>query len=386
MKRVLRLLVAAATLAALPAHALQWFNTTEFHLPPDSHLAEQTAIYAVTSRIEGAVTDDLFAFANELDLTGHVEADAWLAGGALLVAGPVDGHLRAMGQSLSLRSTLGGDLTSAGSVLHLATNAVVLGHLDAAAEQASLEGRVHGRTRVLARAVTLAGEYGGDVRLTAEDIVVLPGTRIAGDLAYTSPRELFLDPSVLVGGELKRVSPAAPQRTPQSMLVAVSVHSLKAFAALLAGLPFLALFPRYAGRATRRLQRTPMRCALAGLSSLLMLPISALLLAFTLVGLPLGLLVGGAVAALLYLGKIIVALAIAQALLRRTGPQRFSSVALSLLVGIVVLYAVTFLPGIGGYLALLIGILGLGALLLALWRGDERRTPAPPPGPAHATD
>lgn len=369
-------ILAALLVAPIGSPALDLLNSPQFVLPSNSVIETQTALYASDAQLDGVAQDDLFVLAQNVHIPGQLTEDAWLAGTAVDITGLIGGHLRAIAQSVHIEGTLDRDLTSVSSVLRLTTNAVVEGQVDAIAEQASLEGQFRGNVRLLASSATIAGTYGGNVRVIAQDIVVLPGTRIAGNLTYTSPKELFLDRSVVLGGELLRNTPDT-ETTPgwQDYLRAAALHSAKAASALLAGLALMALFPRYTGRATRHLQRSAWHCAAAGSASFMLIPIAAVLLAITLIGLPLALIAVAAWSAFLYLGKVIVALAIGGALLRSTGPKRFSQTAVILLLGLALLYAVTFLPFIGGTAALLIGILGLGALVLALIRGEERHAP-----------
>lgn len=362
--------------AAAAAPAIDFISATEFQLPEEATLEHQLVINAGEARIGGEALDDLFLIAQRAIINGRADGAVWLLGSELNVPGRINGHARAIAQTITIEGHLDRDLSAVASVVRVSTNAVVEGRLDAVAEQASLEGHFGGRVRLLARSATLGGTYAEDVRVIAEDIIVLPGTRIAGDLIYTSTKELFLDRSVLLGGELARRAPdAAPARDLRAHLQGAALHGAKAMAALLTGLCFLALFPRYAGRATRHLQRGPLRAGLVGLTGLVFIPLAALLALVTLVGLPIALIALAVWGSLLYLGKIIVALAVGAALLRRAGPQRFPQVALTLLAGLALLYTATFIPHIGGSLSLLIGILGLGGLLLALVSGDDPRGP-----------
>ena len=379
MKRLCNIALAAGLLTSpLRAGAIEWHSAEAFHLASNDTVAAQTLLYAASARIDGESLDDLFILAADTAFNGSAAADAWFLGNTIAIPGRIAGHTRALARTLTISGALDRDLTAIASIVRITTNVAVGGVVDLMAEQASLEGSFHGPVRLLARSVTLAGAYAETVRVIAEDIVVLPGTRIAGDLVYTSPKELFLDKSVLLGGALRRSAPTnQPEGTWQDQLQLFSMQSARALAAMLCGMALLAFFPRLTARAVRHVQRAPLRCALGGLAAIMLLPIAAFLMALTLVGIPLALLVAGLWLAGLYLSKIIVALWIGHLLLRRPGPHTFGRTALRLLVGLTVLYAVTLLPLIGGSLALLIGIYGFGALLFAVVRGDERRVQPP---------
>ncbi len=374
-------------LAPLRAPAVEWVSAGAFHLETNNALTVQTLLHAASARMDGEALDDLFVLSADTALNGRAAGDVWVLGNTVALSGPVAGHARVVAQTLTVSGVLDQDLSAVASVARITTNAAIRGAVDLVAEQASLEGSFHGRARILARSATLAGTYADTVRVIADDIIVLPGTRIAGDLVYTSPRELFLDRSVLLGGELKRREAAAPpEKTWRDWIGIAAAQSARALAAMLCGVAFIALFPRLAGRSVRHLHRTPVRCALRGLAAALGLPLAAGLLALTLVGLPLALLLAGLWLAGLYLAKVAVGLWIGHLLFQRTGPRphAFGPTALRLLAGLATLYAVTLLPLIGGSLALLIGFSGFGALWFAVLRGDDRRTP--PAGSPDAPD
>lgn len=363
----------AAALLAMPLNsfALDFHSGTDFLLSSNSVLEAQTALYATSVQLDGSASDDLFVMAQKINFNGQANGDAWLAAGEISVSGRIARHLRTAGQTVSISGPLGGDLTAFASTLQLTTNATVRGRLDAMAQQASLEGVFNENVRLMASSITLAGTYGGNVRMIGRDIVVMPGTRIAGDLIYTSPKELFLDQSVVLGGKLLRQKSQQPEAAGwRDYLQAAGLHAAKAGAALIAGLAFLALFPFYVARATRQLQRSMFRCGAIGALVFIGTPVAAIALAISLLGLPLALIALATYGSLLYLGKIVVALAIGAVALRATNaPAGFAQIAKMLVVGLVVIYALTFIPAFGGTVGLLIAIIGLGALVLALANG-----------------
>ncbi|MCO5043982.1 MAG: hypothetical protein M9963_02165 [Kiritimatiellae bacterium] len=372
--RTIALAFALLAATSLTGRAIELVTATQFELPPDAALEQQTALYATDATLNGAVLDDLFLLAQKAKITGPVSDALWILAGDATLSGVINGHVRTLAQSVLIEGELKRDLTSAGSSLRLATNAVVEGRVDALVEQATLEGEFRSDVRIWASSITLAGTYGGNVRLSGRDIVVLPGTRIAGDLIYSSPKEIFLDRSVVLGGKLSRHLPeAAAPSTWQDYLQLVILYAVKAASALLAGLALLALFPHLIERSVRNVQRSLWRCMGLGGVGLIGVPIVAVILALSIIGLPLAIMALALWGTLLYLGKVIIAIHIGTLLLRMHGTLRFSQITVILLLGIVIIYIATALPGIGASLALLIAILGFGALLSGLLQGRLSR-------------
>jgi len=275
-------------------------------------------------------------------------------------------------------------LLLAGSTVNLRTNLAVGGDVFAAGEDVVIAGTIRGDVRVLARQATVSGAIDGTITLDAQDIVVMPGTRVGGDIVYESPRELFLDRSVQIGGKLvRRTAPASDTGRLQRAVEAVSLAAYHGFAAFLAGLPMCILLPSLVGRASRAARHAFGRSLLLGFAMFLLLPVSAGIAFITIVGIPLALLLAALFGALLYLGKIPIALALGAAVLRRHGAVTRGTAVGCLAVGLTLVVVAGELPVIGSSLSLLIGIVGLGALWWAVLRG-ELRGPDPQPRGDHA--
>ena len=234
-------------------------------------------------------------------------------------------------------------------------------------------------------AATLSGTRRRQRRIAADDIVVMPGTKIGGDLVYTSPKDLFLDPGKveldgqLVRKELETIQVKAPPPTLYDIIVLQAYFYL---CALVAGIPFIAIFPRFTGRAVRWVRQSAWKCALVGFIAFCLIPMTSLFVFFTIIGIPLGLLLLLVYAIMIYLSKIIVALGIGGIVLRRHGPQPFSRVFAALSLGLIAIYLVTALPLIGSIAAFVVLLTGLGGMVFAIFSSPVAADlPLPPPIP-----
>ena len=106
---------------------------------------------------------------------------------------------------------------------------------------------------------------------------------------------------------------------------------------------------------------------LIGFAALVMLPTTAGLLFFTLIGMPLSMLIFLFYIILLYLSKLVVALALCSAILRL---KEFSkrTAAAPLALGLLIIYTLTSVVALSLILNILIAISWLGALLLTLFK------------------
>lgn len=375
MIRLARYMVMALMLARTAAAAdSTWVSTNRYDLPAGHSIPGQLFVMADESFLDGVVQDDLFLVSRgQANINGENQGDTWVLAGQTQLGGHMLDHVRVIGQSVIVRGDLERSLYALGSAVLMSTGSVVREHVFVAGENVTIEGTVGGQVNIVAQSVTLAGHIAGSVNLMAQDIVVMPGAYIAGDLSYTSPKELFLDNPAQLGGTLRRIQPSGGTDATSSYSLASLLMMLgQCMAALLVGLPFAALFPRVMGRATRLVRFSLLRCLIAGFSALFLIPLLAVGAALTMVGLPLGLLAAGLAGSLLYLGKTVVALVLGGLLLRRRGAQSFSVATSAMAIGLILLYASFALPVIGGSISMAVAVVGSGALWWSMLRGEGR--------------
>ena len=370
----------AGSALAVPAMDLALVQTSLFSLATGQAITGQLVVVADQVELSGSAHDDVFVLAGRrIDLTGENLGDTWVLSESAHLGGRMVDHVRALGKTLQLQGVAEHSYMALGSSVLLATGSVVRGDVAVAGETVTLEGSVGGDAFIMAQSVTLAGSIAGRTRIFAQDIVVMPGTQLGGDLEYASPKEVFLDDRIQLGGTLRRLPARAA--APAISLESLAFQFMQMVGALVAGLLLAGLFPRVTGRAALLTRWNPVRCLLSGLASLVLIPLLVLAAVLTVLGLPAGLLAGGLAAALLYLGKVVVALGIGGAILRRHGPPSFGRLAGAMAIGLLVLYSLFALPVVGGSLVMLVAIGGSGALWWAILHHETRQPAVPPPVP-----
>lgn len=333
--------------------------------------------------------EESLLMATRLELHGQAQQDLWLLATAdIQFHGDAQDDLRLATRSAILDGTARKNLIAYANGLHLTTNSVVHGEALLLGANVICEGRVNGPAFVLAKSITLGGHWGGNVRIQANEIRVVPGTQIAGDLIYSAAKPLVYDPSVTIGGNVVERDLPVPTASWADRL---TLHGYLFLAALLAGMPFVGFFPLYTGVAVRNLRVAPLRALMVGGLTLLLGPFLFVFLLVSAIGIPLALLLGALYAALAYLGHIVVALWIGHLLLRRDGPQSFARVLTTLAAGLFVIYFLSALPGAASFLLLLAVLPGLGALLMALrqrpiWAVPTTAPAVPTPPPLKPDD
>lgn len=304
----------------------------------------------------------------------------WLVAAALLTAtspaaaqapaggerpGP-DGRFGAMREAGDVLMRIGGPIrVPAGDT---ASTVVVVGG------DAVVDGHVRERLVVVDGTARVTGTVAGDMVVAAGRAMLEPGARVGGDL-HLHESQLAQAPGATIQGEVQRG-------------FRFGVGALAGWFAWIAATTFLIvaglLFAGLAGRQLREaagLIRSAFGAtALTALVVVVGLPILAVLVMFTVIGIPLGLAVlVGLLPLLALLGYLVAGDAIGAAVLRRFGGTahraRASRPYLAVTTGVVVLQLVLLIPILGGLVALVASALGAGALIYRSWRILRERPP-----------
>lgn len=325
--------------------------------------------------IDSEVRGDVLAAGGTVAVLQPVGGDAMLAGGMVDVRAPVGDDLRAAGGTVTVSSAIGDDAVVTGRRVHVTRTASIGGRAWLAGGEVVIDGRVAGELRAAGGTLVVAGQIGGDAELAGETIELRPGAHIVGNLVYRSRNEARVPPGAQVDGEVRRIA----VETPAIGRAARTAGRLVAFTALaLAGIVLYLLFPQFALAAARTLDAAPWRALALGFASLVAIPMLALLLLVSVVGIPLALALLAAYLIMLLAGFLVGVLYIGDLGLSRLAPARAQTrlgVVAAIVVALAVLWLVHLVPVLGGLVAFLILLFGSGALLLGIF---HRYRPTPP--------
>lgn len=316
----------------------------------DETIDEDLSVYGGQVVVRGTVNGDLEVFAGQVDVTGEVTGDVNVFGGNVRLAGPV-----------------GGDVDAFGGNVVVDRNARIDGSLDAAAGNVAVDGRVN-----------------GDARLGAGTVSLGPNAQVAGNLEYDG--ELNRDPGAQVAGTVSRNEemefggglPVSGDVSPVFDWL-LSLYGL--LVNLLLGVVLLAAFPAFSDRVAEQVTGEPVRSGGVGLLALVATPVVLVLLALTLVGLPLSLLGAFLFGVLAWVASVYGRVALGAWLLSLFDREgRY----LALLAGLLVAFVVGLVPFVGDLFQFVLFVLGLGAVAVAVVR--EYRSRRGEPGATGATE
>lgn len=354
------------------------------------------------ARVGSPVQGDLTAMGGMVDVSAAVAGGVRAAGGNVRVGAPVDGSVLAAGGRVEVLAPVGGDVRAAGGDVVLAAAAAVDGDVSVAGGTVQLAGPVGGRVRAAGGTVTIDGVVRGDVEVSAGALRIGPDARIEGALRYASRDPLQRHAQARVDGPIERREWRGDRWTsdrwsspwwvawPQQAMGSdrgfgvwrvggwLWTGVLLVLAALVASVA-----PNLSRASAATLDERPLASLVVGLTLLLGVPLAAVLLFITLIGIPFGVLTLMMYPLMLLAGYVVAAVALGGLVLARWRPAAAIDPGWRVAAALLAMTALVLagrLPVVGGLIALLALLAGLGALWLQ-WRGGPRRPPAGPSGP-----
>ena len=218
----------------------------------------------------------------------------------------------------------------------------------------TVRGTVTGDVVVVDGNVTIRGTVSGNVVAVSGQATLGRRGRIAGDLIYGDEKPIQA-PGSQVSGDVEKVDVGNA-----SIIGAIGVWVACLVSMFLLGLLLLLLAPRAAEAVARTARTKALVCAGVGLLAFFVLPIIAVAALFTLVGIPLGIVLLTLIVALYAIAYVTAALVLGRLILKK-------SRILAFLAGLVLLGLLTLVPIAGGIIAFLAIVFGLGALLVSLF-------------------
>jgi cytoskeletal protein CcmA (bactofilin family) len=365
----MRGLIVAAAIAPAAGVALEVRTNTEGEGGPVTVEAGTTvndSLIAIGSSVvvDGVVDGDLVAFAREVVVRGTVMGDVLTAAESVSIEGSVAGNVLGFGRSVeALEGRIDRNLYGFGQRVLIGRGARIGGDATMFAETSRMSGTVGRDVLGFARELELGGEVARNVGFFGEEARVLPGADVGGDLTLHVPREAnarVADGATVAGKVVTdvRFTRERPNRFLRPGFYGFEIARLAA--AFIIGWIVFALAPSLAG-VQLGAPIEMLKTGGLGLLAIVATPIAALLVAFTLIGLPLAVIAIFVWLTALYLAKIVVAGYVGDRLLERADqpPRR----PLALLVGLVVVLVAVALPWIGGLVHIVLTALGMGVLI-----------------------
>lgn len=343
-------------------------------LPKDEVINEDYFAFGDTVTISGTVNGDVYAAGGRVLVEGIINGDLLAAGGDINVRGTVSNDVRVVGGQITISGEVGGNLTSVGGgAVNINDSAKISGSLVAGSGALSLFSPIgKGATLGVGDAI-IGSTINGNVKAGVGQLTLSPNSQINGNLTYWSDVKAQIQEGAQIEGETIHNLP--PLETKKEGLdiagklkgINLALKLISLVSAFIIGLLLIKLFPRHTQNTADSIVTRPLPNLGMGLLAIILTPILFIILAITIVGIPIAIILLITLFVTIYFSKIYVALAFGQKALNSLG-QKAKSVW-ALLLGLIIYGVITLIPVIGQIIIILTVLAGTGAILI-----EKKRT------------
>jgi cytoskeletal protein CcmA (bactofilin family) len=319
-----------------------------------------------TVTIDGVVGGDVIAAAQTININGRVEGDIIAVAQDVTINGEVGGNVRIAGNSLTVNGTVTRNVNSFGANIVFGSESRVGWDVYLAGANIETRGTIDGNLDGYAGKALITGKIGKNINLKLDrgddnqKLTIAPEAIIGGDVTYTSKNAASISEKASVAGKVAQQTPPAKETNIFLMWLCGKLFAI--FAAIVVGL-FLVFFSKnITTKVIDKMEEKPFKMLLPGLIFMFILPPIALVLAFTLIGIPMALIISTWWLTSVYTAKIMAAILVGKMIVQKISKKKQVNLLISLILGVVICWLLFAIPFVGWLLGLVAIWLGLGGL------------------------
>lgn len=307
--------------------------------------------------VSGTVNGDVYAAGGQVIIDGTINGDLLVAGGAVTISGDVTGNVRSAGGQVLFTGEVGRNVSAVGGTIEFTDTA-----------------KIGGSIAMGAGSVVLNAPVGGDINAGVGNLRLGSSAVVAGNINYASEEEISRSETASVSGVISRTITPQYQK-PSKEAVDGFFSGLGLFTklssiitSLVIGFLMIRFLPNYVKGAAELTTKRFLPSLAVGFLGLIVVSVLAIVLLFTLLGIPLALLLGATFFVYLYVVRIYAMFAIGQKIaeLLKTKTNSYWL----FLFGLVAYYALSIIPVVGFIVKALVLIASFGTALInekAIW-------------------
>lgn len=371
----------------LSANALK-FNSGD-NLKIENPVYEDLYIAGGTLTINAPIHGDLVIAGGTIIINDSVTGDLMIAGGDITVNGFIGDDVRCAGGDIKINAGIAGDLLIGAGSVTINSNSAINGDVMAGAGSLKLDGVVRGDMNIGSGDVTINGNIGKDFDcrgekavingivsgksiISAHDLTVGPDAAFHNDVRYWSKGKV--DFGLTMKNGIATYDPSLAAERAQWYFLGFTAILL-AFWYLAVAFLFIILI-QYLLRNLMRTAGSNIQAYTGkslgyGLLFFIAVPVAAVLLCITIIGIPLGILALIVYAMLAVLASVISAVVIANWLSRNKVHKSNGNLAFMALLIFLGLKFISFIPFIGWLAMFVISCIAFGGIILSINRRNK---------------
>jgi cytoskeletal protein CcmA (bactofilin family)/anti-sigma factor RsiW len=313
--------------------------------------------------IDGDVDGDLISWSRSLTVNGHVSGDILGGGELITVNGTVDGNVRAFCQTLEISGSVGKNLMAWTGNVTLDRRGKVVGTGTIGAGDIDLDGYIGHDLLAFFKTLDLNGSVGGNLRTQGRSLTIGSGAEIAGTAKFKGPNPPNVSPGAKLGGAMEFIH---YERGPDRTSPRYYRHQILLWGAgFVFGLVLLLVAPGFFYDVANACKKVGPSSGL-GVLFLLGLPVAAILVCITIVGIPVGITALFLYLIALYSTQVFVGAWLGERILG--AGVGFGPTLGRLALGLGIIRLLRMIPYLGALVGAIVIVWGLGALVLTLYR------------------
>lgn len=371
MKNLFIKFILISALLFLPFGAVKAFDTKtgdSVYVPKDEIISGNLYVAGDTITVDGDIAGDLIAIAQTININGNIEGDIIAATQNITINGRVNGNVRAIGSIITINGLIARNVSIFSKSTTLGSESKVGWDVTAASSIMESHGDIDGGLAGNFGSLLISGKIGKNINVKMSDsildgiLTVTPEATINNNLIYIAEKPAEIAEGAKINGEITQKSPQVSKNISFSDWLWPAIYSI--FGALAVGLVFVFLSKDLTPKIIKKIEENPLRCSIYGLTLMITLPLAAILLIFTLIGIPLSLIIFTGWFIIMYVAKIFTAILVGSLILKNINKKNNPKLIWSLILGVVICWLLFAAPYVGWIISLLSVWLGLGGIFI----------------------
>lgn len=329
---------------------------------------------AANITIDGHVTGDVICAAQSIVINGAVDGDVICVGQSVSINGKVGGNLRTAASDINIRGTIDRGVSLAAANVNIEKSARIGWDSLIAAANAQIRGELGRSLHGAGANYALGGKIVGDVDLyldnnqktASNELVVGETAEIGGKLNYMSKTDAKISEQAQIAGEVVRKTfPIKKERKSAKGGYAI-IMFIAMLSALIVGTVLVKLWRAPIIEITENMLKKFWPILGWGFVLTIITPIAAFLIAITIIGARLALIIFFAWMLMMMFSKIMAAIAFGVWLVRNYWSAKKDSLITAMVLGIVITWLIFYIPFLGLIVSAIALCWGMGGLLIYL--------------------
>jgi len=317
--------------------------------------------------ISGRITGDLYVFGAQVNLDGRVDGDVIFAAGDLNISGAVGGSVRGTAAQFRSNGTIGENVSVLAANFDLGSGSKIAGRVLVLGASVDISGSIGESMKIYASSARISATTGGNLTAQVGSMRLTSSASVGGELDYSSSRKAYIDPDATIVGKVVFHPSLFSNVTSGSLLRHIKFGSKVAtllmnfFYTFVIGIIFMRYYREKMRRCATAMKDEPLKSVLTGLVVLVLLPIVALMMLMTIVGVPFALTLVAINVIGFYSAKVLFILWLSNSVVERWRQGRNRK--LFYFFSLAIYFALTQIPYAGFILSTVATLLGVGAMV-----------------------